>query len=112
MDSIWPHLEQITRCSQFDTLFHLSPILYAWCIILYRNCWILVLMIGFQIPAQIVVSVSSVSFILSNASLILCRFPWALGRSGCCLLFCMPWYAVVWSIVASLAPCRSNSIGI
>jgi len=104
MDSVLPHLAQIAHCSQFGTLFHLLPILYAWCIVLYRNCCILILRIGFRVPDHIVVSVSFVPLVLSIASLAACRFPWASGCGGCDLLFLMPWYAVAWFIVASLAP--------
>ena len=73
------------------------------------NCWNCVLRIGFLIPFHIVASVSFVPFILSIASFADLRFSCVSCLGGLVFPFLIPWYAVVCLVVASLAPCRSNS---
>ena len=63
-------------------------------------------------PFHIVALVSCDPLILSIASLAFCMFSWASRHGGLAFLLLIPWYVVVWLIVASLAPCRSNSGGI
>ncbi len=74
IDSILSHSEQIALSLYPGTLFHLLPILYALCIVLYRNCCTHGLNTSFLRLFHIVVSISLVLLNSSITFLVFLRY--------------------------------------
>ena len=111
-DSTFWHGTHIWRCSHFGTLLQKPPTFGVWCIILNRNCLILVQITGFRVLFQIDASVSSSPVYSCRALLANFKLVAVDAKYGVFCLSCIPRYALLWVSVANFAPCRLNLIGI
>ena len=89
------------------------PIFWVPCSVLYRNCYMRVRKLGFQVPFHMDSSVSRSPLYPGIVFLAVWRFLVVvfLGSRGF-LISLIPWYAIACVIEANLAPWVSNSLGI
>ena len=80
--SLTSHSAQVCLCSKPARCLHAGPTMYAWCIILYRNCLTRVLRVFFLMLCQIVSSVSSLPQYRLTAFLVFSRFRLVASLSG------------------------------
>ena len=112
IDSGTWHVGQFCRSLYPGICDQKCPIFWVSCIALYRNCLILILIIGFCSPHHMVLSVSRVCVYSAIAICALSRLFNVAGRVYGPLCSRMPLYAIACDKVASFAPCKSNSFGI
>ena len=112
IDSGTWHVVQFCRSSYPGMCDQKFPIFCVSCISLYRNCRILILIVGFCSPRHIVSFVSNFCVYSAIAIRAISRLFVVAGLLYGPLFSRMPLYAIACDRVASFAPCRSNSFGI
>lgn len=93
-------------------LVQYSLIFCVLCIVLYRNCWIFVLMCRFRRPRHMFPLVFCIPLYLRIAFFVFRRLLCIVLQKQGFLHSRIPWQASFWVSVLSFAPCRSKHLGI
>jgi len=110
--SVVSHALHHSWCVRVAIVVQNFPIFWVPCIVLKRNCLILVWISCFHMLSHIVSSFSRDPVYSWMASCVFCRFSFVVCLVGVFLDSFIPLYAMAWVSVFSLGPCTLNSSGI
>ena len=111
IDSVSLHVAHFSLSSYPLIWCQYPPIMWVPCIVLYRNCWTIGLIVFFRACFHMAAFVSISPVILFMAIRVSCRFLSVVLLSSCCFRSRIPLYAVACVRVGSFAPQMSNSSG-